>query len=84
MTVLSTTDCTKAIRDLNDRFRRGIPNVGDIPGRVMLTIGIQELCSTETEPMVHLPALFELIRTYDNFNYNNGPWNERDFGNFQF
>jgi len=75
---------TKRIRELNDRFRKRLPVVTDIPGRVMLTVGIKELCSTEAEPMVHLPALFELIRTYDDFNYNNDPHAEHDFGNFKF
>ena len=35
------------IRDLNDRFRKNIPTVSDIPGRVVMTSGIQELTNTE-------------------------------------
>ena len=72
------------MRELNDKFRKQLPVMTDIPGRIMLTIGIQELCSTETEPMVHLPALFEFIRNYNDFNADNDPWNERNFGNFEF
>ncbi len=89
MTDLSTSasdkqDATKRIRELNDRFRQGLPDAPGIPGRVMLTQGIQALCSTDREPMVHLSALFELLRSYDNFSQDNDPYGEHDFGNFQF
>ena len=84
MAVHSQKKRTKAIRDLNDRFRRTIPNVKDIPGRVMLTQGIQALCSTDAEPMVYLGDLFELVRGYDDFNGSNDPYSEHDFGNFEF
>ena len=54
------------------------------PGRVMLTQGIQALCSTDREPMVHLSAPFELLRSYDDFSCDNDPYGEHDFGNFEF
>ena len=50
----------------------------------MLTQGIQALCSTDKEPMVHLSALFDLLRSYDDFSQDNDLYGEHDFGNFEF
>ncbi len=75
---------SKAIRDLNDRFRGAVPNGGDVPGRVMLTSGIQALTNTEEEPGKHLLKLLETIRTFDEFSSDNDPYGEHDFGAFDF
>ncbi len=72
------------IRDLNDRFRKNIPTVSDIPGRVVMTSGIQELTNTEVEPGKHLLKLFHTIRSFDNFSEDNDPYGEHDFGAFEF
>jgi len=57
------------IRDLNDAFRKT-----GIGGRIMLTIGIREL----GEPAIK--AIIEKIRKFDEFNRNNNPHGEHDFG----
>jgi len=72
------------IQALNDRFRQNIPTVTDVPGRVVLTSGIQELTSTDAEPGKHLPRLFETIRLFDDFSSDNDPYGEHDFGAFEF
>ena len=78
------TDKTQTIRSLNDRFRKHIPSVCDVPGRVMLTQGVQELCDTDAEPSVHLGKLFALVRGFDEFGQDNDPHGEHDFGAFDF
>ena len=75
---------SQTIRDLNDRFRKSVPTGCDIPGRVMLTSGIQELCNTDPESNKHLPKLFETIRTFDDFTSDNDPYGEHDFGALHF
>lgn len=78
------TDKTQTIRYLNDRFRHAIPSATDVPGRVMLTQGIQALCDTEAEPALYLGDLFKLVRAYDDFDTGNDPRGEHDFGAFEF
>ena len=75
---------TKAIRVLNDRFRNNIPSGADVPGRVLLTQGIQALCDTDAEPAKHLAELLQMVRTFDTFTSDNDPHGEHDFGAFQF
>lgn len=75
---------TNIIRDLNDRFRKSIPTACDVPGRVMLTSGIQALCDTEAEPGKHLAELFHAVRHFDEFNVDNDPHHEHDFAAFDF
>jgi len=77
-------DKSKAIQDLNDRFRQNVPNVDDVPGRVVITSGIQGLTNMDAEPGKHLPRLFETIRTFDDFTSDNDPYGEHDFGAFDF
>ena len=84
MTVLSPPDRSKAIRTLNDRFRQRLPVIGDVPGEILFTQGIQTLCSTPQEPFCYLGDLFETIRTYREFGSDNDPYGEHDFGNFAF
>ena len=62
-------DTEKKIRDLNDTFRKT-----GIGGRIMLTIGIREL----GEPAIN--DIITKIRNFDNFNKNNNPHGENDFG----
>jgi len=72
------------IRDLNDRFRRNIPTVTDVPGQVVLTSGIQELTNTDAEPGKHLLKLFHTVRSFDDFTKDNDPYGEHDFGALDF
>lgn len=60
----------KAVRDLNDRFRRD----GQGNGSVMITNGIQ----AEGEAFMH-KAMYA-VRTFNAFTADNDPWGERDFG----
>ena len=77
-------DQTNAIRELNDRFRTNLPNRCDIPGRVMLTQGIQQLVDDEADPGKHLADLFRAIREFDHFDAGNDPHCEHDFGAIDF
>lgn len=78
------TDKTPTIRSLNDRFRQAIPRASEVPGRVVMTLGIQALCDTEAEPALYLGDLFRLIRDFDDFIADNEPHGEHDFGAFDF
>lgn len=78
------TDTTQTIRSLNDRFRQAIPSPSDVPGRVVITQGIQALCDTEAEPALYLGDLFKLVREFDDFDADNDPHGEHDFGAFDF
>ena len=62
-------DTVKKIRDLNDAFRKT-----GIGGRIMLTIGIRELGEHAINEIIRK------IRNFDNFNKNNNPHGENDFG----
>ena len=75
---------TQTIRSLNDRFRQSIPSASDVQGRVVMTQGIQALCDTEAEPALYLGDLFRLIREFDDFDADNDPHGEHDFGSFEF
>ena len=75
---------TNTIRELNDRFRKAMPAASEIPGRVMLTQGIQHLTDNEAEPGKHLAGLFKAIREFDAFDEDNDPHHEHDFGAFGF
>lgn len=82
----SETGTTQAdsIRSLNDRFRQALPAPTDVPGRVMLTSGVQALINTEDAPNAGLPSLFEAIRSFDDFSEDNDPYGEHDFGALDF
>lgn len=59
-----------AIRDLNDRFRRG-----EVPGgRIVVTRSIQALGSQ------HLETILRAVREFEDFSPENDPWREHDFG----
>ena len=57
---------------LNDAFRTTLTG-----GTVLLTIGVQEL-----PDMVKSAAIRKVVE-FDDFNEDNDPYNEHDFGNFE-
>lgn len=72
------------IRELNDRFRKSIPMGSIIPGRLVMTSGIQELTNDPAEPGKQLGELFKAIREFDAFDNANDPYGEHDFGALEF
>lgn len=74
----------EAVRSLNDRFRSNVPGVTGVPGRVMLTQGIRILTDDEAEPGKLLPQLFKAVRDFEAFDENNDPYQEHEFGAFDF
>lgn len=76
--MIDTRTRTEAIRDLNDRFRKGDTS---IPGRMMMTIGVQELLNDDASKIA---TLIRTIRGFDSFDAGNDPWQEHDFGAFAF
>src|SRR5437016_3353496 len=60
------------IRVLNDTFRRTF-----IGGRVMMTAGVDSL------PVEQKAAVLSRVRTFDDFNGDNDPHHEHDFGSFE-
>ena len=71
-------DRTAAIRDLNDRFRK---RDASIPGKILITTGIQDLLAGDDQ---RTKALFEAIANHDQFDGGNDPYGEHDFGAFDF
>ena len=73
---MTTTEATQAptIAQLNDRFRQGDYTLG----QVYTTQLVQGLSSQEQQ------ELFRLVRTFDDFNEENDPWEEHDFGSIEF
>lgn len=69
---------TKAIKELNDRFRKGDAT---IPGTVVLTNGVQELLEEKGESE---NALAAVVQNFDEFTEENDPYSEHDFGKFSF
>jgi hypothetical protein len=65
-------DKTARIRDLNDAFRQSFGG-----GKVMLTQGVNGLSDSDKT------ALLAKVRTFSDFNRDNDPRGEHDFGNFQ-
>jgi hypothetical protein len=69
---------TARIKELNDAFRKGErPDLG----RIMLTSGIRELAAAW--PLGDL-AIYIKVQTYSDFNEDNNPHGENDFGSFEF
>lgn len=60
---------TSRIRELNDRFRKSF-----IGGRVLATFGIRDSGDG------FMSSAIEAVQTYDDFNPDNDPHNEHDFG----
>lgn len=66
-------DKTARIRELNDAFRKSFAS-----GKVMLTQGVDGLRDADKT------AVLAKVRTFDDFNRDNDPRGEHDFGNFEF
>lgn len=71
------------IRELNDRFRQGLVEGSDVPGRIVLTSGISGLAQQKA-PVCGLDDLMGLVRAFDAFDADNDPYGEHDFGAFDF
>lgn len=69
---------TETIRDTNDRFRRGDPTV---PGRIMITQGIQAVIA---ENEADVAALLQIVQDFNTFTEDNDPYELHDFGVFDF
>lgn len=69
---------TDQIRNLNDRFRNGDVT---IPGRMMMTSGVQHLIDGDA---LKTKTLIETVAGFDRFDADNDPHNEHDFGGFEF
>lgn len=63
-----------SIAELNDSFRQ--KNLG--LGKVVLTMGVNAL-SIEQQS-----ALLEMVRSFNNFNEDNDPYDEHDYGSVEF
>lgn len=69
---------TARIKELNDAFRKGErPDLG----RIMLTSGVRELAAAW--PLGDI-AVYAKVQTFDDFNEDNDPHQEHDFGSFKF
>lgn len=71
-------DKTAIIRMQNDRFRMG-DDV--IPGRRLLTSGIQEMVMSSGKKV---EDVVRLVAQFDAFDKDNDPHHEHDFGQFEF
>ncbi len=71
------TDNAAAIRDLNDRLRKGDRAV---PGSWMMTAGVQALIGNDANKAL----LISLVTNFDAFDEGNDPHHEHDFGAFDF
>ena len=69
---MSAQERRTAIRELNDRFRTTMTG-----GRVMLTAGVDALPS-DVKAMV-----IRRVATFSDFNADNDPHGEHDFGSFE-
>lgn len=67
---------TEIIRDQNDRFRRGEDST--IPGMIVCTRGVNDL------PDEAKSILMQKVKEFDEFNVNNDPHGEHDFGTIAF
>lgn len=61
------------IATLNDNFRKSF-----ISGQVLLTAGIAAMSSEDKANIV------SLVQNFDNFNEDNDPYKEHDFGSFDY
>ncbi len=71
------TNNTAAIRELNDRFRRGDNTVR---GHRMITDGVNELLDGEACKALLISA----VASFNTFDEDNDPYGEHDFGTFDF
>jgi hypothetical protein len=69
---------SKRIAELNDLFRKGErPDLG----RIMLTRGVRNLAAAW--PLGDI-AIYVKVQTFDTFTEDNDPYEEHDFGHFEF
>ena len=61
------------IKILNDKFRKTL-----LGGKVMLTRGIY------SKGQACINEILNGVKTFNNFNENNDPYNEHDYGNFVY
>lgn len=61
------------IKTLNDNFRKTFTG-----GQVLLTAGIDSL------PTADVANILNLVRNFNDFTPDNDPYNERDFGSFDY
>lgn len=61
------------IRILNDNFRKTL-----LGGKVMLTRGIY------SKGQAVINEILNSVKTFNNFNENNDPYNEHDYGSFEY
>ena len=61
------------IRILNDKFRKTL-----LGGKVMLTRGIY------SKGQACINEILNDVKTFNNFNENNDPYNEHDYGSFEY
>ena len=66
------------IAQQNDQFRRGDPNV---PGIRVITASVDHLLKQLAIPQARLA---QLVADYSDFNPDNDPHSEHDFGAFEF
>ena len=69
---------TETIRNQNDRLRGGDSS---IPGRILITRGLQSLIATCGSQIEHLVSVVASFATFDE---DNDPHGEHDFGQFDF
>ena len=61
------------IKTLNDKFRKTL-----LGGKVMLTRGIY------SKGQACINVILDSVKTFNNFNENNDPYNEHDYGSFLY
>jgi len=66
-----TMKVTITIAEFNDKLRQ-------CPHLWVFTLGVLSL------PLDKIEAIIQIVRDFDNFNEDNDPWGEHDFGSFDF
>lgn len=69
---MNMNETTERIARLNDLFRRNL-----IGGKVVTTMGVQALGREK------LPEIITAVRCFAQFEQENDPYNEHDFGRFE-
>lgn len=75
-----TLDQKTRIRHQNDAFRQHpeMANVYGIRGQFVMTRGVAEITTNPHD------AILIIVKTYNDFNEDNDPWGEHDFGSFEY
>lgn len=69
---MNTDEKARCIARLNDQFRRTLTG-----GKVVMTSGVQALGRER------LPEVLTAVRCFDQFDQDNDPYNEHDFGRIE-